>query len=147
MNTLQLKSALEGNPVTEPFFDGIFSYDTLRLIKEKPRLIICNTDHSKNNGKHWLAFFFPENEPEVVEMFDSLGNNLSAYPEEIVHFCSRFCRRCRIGSIRVQPNYSRSCAQFCLYFAYKKCLGYSFQCILKKLLKPRSSVNISVAVD
>lgn len=144
MNTFQLKSVLEGNPVTEPFFDGVFSYDTLRLIKAKPRLIICNTDHSENDGKHWLAFFFPENEPEIGEMFDSLGKKLSDYPEEIVQFFSRFCLRCRTGCIRVQPENSRACAQFCLYFAYKKCLGYSFQCILKKLLERRSSGNITV---
>ena len=134
MNTFQLKTALEGNPVTSPFFDGIFSYDTLCLIKEKPRLIICNTDHSKNAGKHWLAFFFSETEPEVGEMFDSLGKNINEYPQEIVQFFRKFCRRCRIANIPVQSTVSPlSCAEFCLYFAYKKCVGCSFHSVLDKL--------------
>ena len=61
MNTKQLWQALTSNPVTEPYFDGIFSVDTLKEIKTKPELIICNTDPSDKPGKHWLLFFFHNN--------------------------------------------------------------------------------------
>ena len=46
MNTKQLWNALTLNPVTNNNFDGIFSIDTLKEIKEKPTLIVCNTDPS-----------------------------------------------------------------------------------------------------
>lgn len=140
MNTFQLRDELERNSITKPFFDGIFSYDTLCLIKTKPRLIICNTDHSKSAGKHWLTFFFPEEEPDVGEMFDSLGKNLNEYPQEIVQFFRRFCKRCRIARIPVQSvNSQLSCAEFCLYFAYRKCVGHSFQRIMSDKLSSFSS--------
>ena len=48
MNTKQLWNALILNPVTNKYSDGIFSIDTLQDIKEKPTLIICNTDPSCN---------------------------------------------------------------------------------------------------
>ena len=37
------------------YFDGIYSSDTLNEIKEKPDLIICNTDPSNKPGEHWVA--------------------------------------------------------------------------------------------
>ena len=40
MNTKQLWNALTLNPITNKYFDGIFSIDTLKDIKEKPTLII-----------------------------------------------------------------------------------------------------------
>ena len=40
MNTKQLWNALTLNPVTNNNFDGIFSIDTLKEIKEKPTLIV-----------------------------------------------------------------------------------------------------------
>ena len=46
MNTKQLWNALCLNPVTNQYFDGIYSADTLKEIREKPDLIICNTDPS-----------------------------------------------------------------------------------------------------
>ena len=58
MNTKQLWNALTLNPVTNNHFDGIFSIDTLKEIKEKPTLIVCNTDPSDKAGEHWVLFFF-----------------------------------------------------------------------------------------
>ena len=58
MNTKQLWNALTLNPVTNNYFDGIFSIDTLKDIKEKPTLIVCNTDPSDKAGEHWIFFSF-----------------------------------------------------------------------------------------
>ena len=57
-NTKQLWNALTLNPVTNNNFDGIFSIDTLKEIKERPTLIVCNTDPSDKAGEHWVLFFF-----------------------------------------------------------------------------------------
>ena len=61
MNTKQLWNALTLNPVTNNNFDGIFSIDTLKEIKEKPTLIVCNTDPSDKAGEYWVLFFFHDN--------------------------------------------------------------------------------------
>ena len=56
MNTKQLWNALCLNQITNNYFDGIFSSDTLKEISEKPILIICNTDPSNKPGEHWVLF-------------------------------------------------------------------------------------------
>ena len=58
MNTKQLWNALCLNAVTNKYFDGIYSSDTLKEIVDKPNLIICNTDPSNKSGEHWVLFFF-----------------------------------------------------------------------------------------
>ena len=78
MNTKQLWQALTSNPVTEPHFDGIFSVDTLKEIKTKPELIICNTGLSNKPGKHWLLFFSQNN---TVDYYHSFDHDLDDYGE------------------------------------------------------------------
>ena len=73
MNTKQLWNALCLNPVPNKYFDGIYSSDTLKEIKERPDLIICNTDPSNKPGEHWVLFFFNQNS---VDFFDSLGRDI-----------------------------------------------------------------------
>ena len=58
MNTKQLWTALTLNEVTNPYFDGIYSIDTLLDIENKPELIICDTELSDQAGEHWVLFFF-----------------------------------------------------------------------------------------
>ena len=76
MNTKQLWNALTLNPVTNKNFDGIFSIDTLQEIKEKPTLIVCNTDPSDKAGEHWVSFFFHDN---TVDFYDSLAHEITYY--------------------------------------------------------------------
>ena len=83
MNTKQLWIALTLNPKTNFYFDGIFSIDTLKDIKEKPSLIICNTDPSDEPGKHWVLFFFSE---DSVDFYDSLGRDITYYGSEFIDF-------------------------------------------------------------
>ena len=69
MNTKQLWTALTLNKVTNPYFDGVYSLDTLVNKIEKPHLIICNTQPSDQSGEHWVLFFFEE---DSVDFYDSL---------------------------------------------------------------------------
>ena len=87
MNTKQLWNALILNPVTNKYFDGIFSIDTLQDIKEKPTLIICNTDPSYKPGEHWILFFFYD---KSVDFFDSLGRDITYYGSEFIDFVKNF---------------------------------------------------------
>ena len=81
MNTKKLWIALTLNPKTNFYFDGIFSIDTLKDIKEKPSLIICNTDPLDEHGKHWVLFFFNE---DSVDFYDSLGCDITYYGSEFI---------------------------------------------------------------
>ena len=68
MNTKQIWQALTCNTKTEPYFDGVFPINELKNIKDKPELIICNTDPSNKPGQHWVLFFFHN---DTVDFFDS----------------------------------------------------------------------------
>ena len=55
-NEYKTTALLTYNPITNFYFDGIFSLDTLAFVKE-PELIICNTDPSnkqENIGSYFL---------------------------------------------------------------------------------------------
>ena len=116
MNTKQLWQALTSNPITEPYFDGIFSVDTLKEIKTKPELIICNTNPSYKSGKHCLLFFFRNN---TVNYYDSLGYDLDHYGEELTEFVKKFVKFYQSSKVRTQPKNSSLCGYYCLYLTFK----------------------------
>ena len=87
MNTKQLWNALCLNPVTNQYFNGIYPADTLKEIREKPDLIICNTDPSNKPGEHWVLFFFSDNS---VDFFDSLGRDIKSYGSIFLDFIANF---------------------------------------------------------
>ena len=127
MNTKQLWNALTLNPVTNNYFDGIFSIDTLKDIKEKPTLIVCNTDPSDKAGEHWILFFFYD---DSVDFYDSLGHDITYYGSEFIDFIEKFANNFQYTVRRTQPIKTNVCGHYCLYYAFKKCKGYSMEDII-----------------
>lgn len=119
MNTKQLWSSLTFNCITNPYFDGVFSSDTLIDIKKKPELIICNTDPSTKPGEHWVLFFFDSD--NSVDFYDSLGKDISYYGIKFLEFVQRFADNLTQSSERTQPVNSSLCGEYCLFYAYHKC--------------------------
>ena len=117
MNTKQLWNALCLNPIITKYFDGIYFSDTLNEIKEKPDLIICNTDPSNKPGEHWVLFFFHENS---VDFFDSLGRDNKYYGSVFLDFIVNFVTNYKQCVKRTQLVNSDLCGQYCLYYAYAK---------------------------
>ena len=130
MNTKQLWTALTLNPSTNKYFDGIYSSDTLKDVKEKPELIICNTDPSHKPGKHWLLFFFDGDE---VDFYDSLGKDLTSYGVEFVNFANKYAKSINQCQVRTQPPRSSLCGQYCLYYAYLRCKGNTMEYIVNTM--------------
>ena len=133
MNTKQIWQALTCNTKTEPYFDGVFPINELKNIKDKPELIICNTDPSNKPGQHWVLFFFHN---DTVDFFDSLGKNMEYYGEEFINFAKRFSSKFQISLMRTQPKNTSLCGQYCLYFAYKRCTGEKMDNIIKSMVSP-----------
>lgn len=130
MNSKQLYYALIHNKITEPFFDGIYSYDNLSDVVKIPHLIICNTDPAYKSGKHWVLFFFDET---ICEFYDSLGKDLKYYGNNFVKFVNTFVEKCRLSTIQTQPLNTAMCGEYCLFFAYYRCKGYNMNKILNKM--------------
>ena len=59
MNTLQIKRALERNPLTKKVFCGVFAADELPIINTFPCGFVANTDPSTEPGTLGWLFTFP----------------------------------------------------------------------------------------
>ena len=138
MNTKQLWTALTLNKVTNQYFDGIFSIDTLSEINTKPRLIICNTDPSYKAGQHWVLFFFKDNS---VDFYDSLGKDIQECGPEFITFIQNYCNNFKECIGRTQPNNSSLCGVYCLYYSYAKCIGKSMEEIIDEMKNTEKIVN------
>ena len=138
MNTKQLWNPLVNNKVTEPYFDGIFPKDMLKIIENKPKLIICNTDPSDKKGQHWVLFFFERN---LIEFYDPLGHNISYYGNEFSELINKFGNKYKWVKIRTQPINSDLCGEYCLYYAYGRCKGYSMEYIIKTMSSARKIIK------
>ena len=138
MNTKQLWNALIKNKVTEPFFDGIFPRDMVTIIENQPKLIICNTDPSFKKGEHWVLFYFDKN---VAEFYDPLGKNIIFYGSEFSDLVSKFANKYKFSKVRTQPIKSNLCGEYCLYYAYGWCKGYSMEYIVESMSSSRKVVK------
>ena len=141
MNTSEINYILSNNCVTKKYFDGVYPKDMLAEIKSKPKLIICNTDTSIGEGKHWVLIFFNEND---VEFFDSLGESPFVYGNEFVSFMKKFdYNYCNSSLNRIQPLNSDLCGQYCILYAHKRCQGYDMNFILNNFPQPSKIKKMS----
>lgn len=118
MNTLQIWNALLYNNYTKKNFKGVFPLDKIpSIIKDKPALIVVNTDKSNQPGTHWVALYLSSK--GGGEYFDSYGRK--PIQKEILNFF----RRNNIKSIiynktLLQDYFSIVCGQYCcVYLLYK----------------------------
>ena len=129
MDEVQLQTILLKIPVTRQYVGGVSSYDHLQYINvdDNPVYFIVNTGDSNGSGKHWTFMFFDE----YSEFFDSLGKRPETYNDTfenmlIVHR-PKYLYTCK----RLQSNDSNVCGMYCIYFTYQKCLGKSFDEIIR----------------
>ena len=141
MNTKQIYQALSCNKYTNEYFNGVYSIDTLEEIEVKPNLIICNTDPSNKPGKHWVLFFF-NNDDDNVEYFDSLGKGIENYGTEFVIFVKKFAKNITQSKQRVQAINTDTCGHYCLYYSYLRCKGKSMNYIVNKMLNMKNIKEI-----
>ena len=87
MNTAQITDALEGDPITNKKFCGVFPSDKLpQTIDKYPCGFVANTDPSTKPGTHWMSIWIGpsdgkgENKRTVGEFFDS-------YMQLMYHWC------------------------------------------------------------
>ena len=64
-------------------------------------MIICNTDPSDKPCKHWVLFFF--NDDESVDFYDSLGKDIKYYGSEFYDFVNKFAKSWYSCVERTQP--------------------------------------------
>ncbi|GFY19643.1 uncharacterized protein F54H12.2 [Trichonephila clavipes] len=70
MDGMQMYTVLSQEKTTSPYFQGVYSRDTLPPLQENMCAIV-NSDDSSQPGTHWLALFV--NDKRELEFYDSFG--------------------------------------------------------------------------
>lgn len=120
MKTEQLEHYMLNDPYISSFYGGVVALDQIPSLIEKPTIFIVNTDPAALPGTHWLSVFFNFG---FNEHFDSSGHLPSlALQQELISQGPLYM----YNTMRVQSFTSDTCGQFCLFFCYFRCRGYSF---------------------
>ena len=108
------------DPYISSFYGRVVALDQIPSLIEKPTIFIVNTDPAALPGTHWLSVFFNFG---FNKHFDSSGHLLSlALQQELISQGPLYM----YNTMRVQSFTSDTCGQFCLFFCYFRCRGYSF---------------------
>ena len=135
LDTAQLVMMLTGNPITKPYFHGVYPADELSgvrwaplKIEKYPALLIANTDESDMPGQHWVGFFFTED--KTCEFFDSYGNQPWKYYYPWLKFMYVNSDMEMFNDKCVQAPTSTTCGHHCLFFLNERCKGLSMKKIV-----------------
>lgn len=132
MNNIEINTILSCHEVTKDLFKGVYSKDTLKYISARPPIVVCNTDPSDKPGSHWVLFHFLKD--NVVEFFDSLGNEPNFYGDEFINFMEKFSNKYIFNKRRIQPKNSSLCGQYCILYALLCVNSLNMNETLKKVI-------------
>lgn len=127
MDTSEIQLALQTNSLTKPIFVGVFPsnhipnnfYSTL-----KDKCVVFNFDENDEPGSHWVVMY--KTATQYIEYFDPYG-----LPPIHEHIYEKAKGKIRYNIKQLQSNESVFCGLYCLYFVYKKALGYKLQDIVR----------------
>ena len=128
MNTLQLITVAEMDPLSKNKFCGVFPSDLLPDIKRYPCGMICNVDKHTEKGSHWIAMYFPYK--GKAEFFDSYGNQPKVYSKDFENYLDRHASSWTYNHRCLQSLTFSTCGQFCLYFIMMRNRGKSLSKIV-----------------
>jgi hypothetical protein len=140
MDSLQLRYALLQSSKT---FTAVCAKDQLKGIKEKSFAIICNNEDSSMPGMHWLCFY-KNDQDTSVQFFDSFGMPIEFYGKDFCEFAAENGKKLTFSKFQYQSNSSNLCGAYCLYVLYYRCLGKSFDEILRGFSLEDTKLNDSL---
>ncbi len=130
MNISDILRVLKRDSRTYSQFRGVYAKDTMPLLMNtKPSLLVVNTDVAAGPGLHWVSFYVPD-DCDTVEFFDSLGHLPSHYSERFEHFLLINGKQYKYQKMRLQNFHSDTCGHYCMYYALRRCNGWTMERIL-----------------
>ena len=124
MDDFTINKILLSNKVTKDSFKGVFSSDMLPSYAQTGYYVV-NLETSQQPSSHWIAIKISKSKCKN-EYFDSYGLGPPTVP-----FKKFMKYNYTYNSIRIQHSLSTTCAQWCIYYLWRKCQGWSLRNILK----------------
>ena len=122
------------NKVIKDSFIGVFSSDTLSSYAQTGYYVV-NLDMSQQPSGHWIAIKISTSKCKN-EYFDSHGLG-----PPTLHFKKFMKYNYIYNSKRLQHSLSTTCAQWCIYYIWRKCQGWSLRNILKSFYSKDFLIN------
>ena len=119
MESSEFQSYFSQFPAIAKLFDGVFSFDKIPQRLKLHHFIICNTDISTGEGKHWFCLY--KEDKNTIECFDSLGLATELKKSNLLNAC-RFTSvgQLKINCTQVQSSSTDTCGKFCLMFIIER---------------------------
>ena len=129
MDGITIENFLWRDPRCAPMFLGVFASDRLptKINRNRPFIIVCNTDRYGQPGIHWIAMYIES--PEYGEYFDSFGR---APDIPFRRFLHKYCSNWIYTTKQLQSVTSRFCGHYCIFYSLHRARGYNVNAICNK---------------
>ena len=126
MDGLTLEKFLRRDKKCSSMFLGVFASDRLptRIHRNKPSIIVCNTDRYGQPGIHWVVLYIESS--TYGEFFDSFGRAPDIPFRTFLH---RHCSSWIYTGHQLQSISSRYCGHYCIFYAMHRCRGYNVNAV------------------
>jgi hypothetical protein len=132
MNTAEIYACLKSNPQTKSCIEDVVPVDYLpeksgiKYNEAGVGYLVVNLDPSYMSGSHWIAICLKTGPGSINEYFDSYGLEP---PQKIKQYLgANYIRQTR----QLQGFHSTICGQWCIFYIWRKCQGYSLSEITNK---------------
>jgi hypothetical protein len=125
METNEIYAALKTHRMTKNCIDRVCPIDELpprnklKYNSDGITFLVVNLDASYLPGSHWVALCIPANKKNIAEYFDSYGKK----PKKIIrdYLGGNYINQKR----ELQGLTSTICGQWCIYYIWERCRGYT----------------------
>ena len=139
MDSTEIDRLAKRNTITKNLFSGVYAWDLLPTPEKLCGFYIVNLDKSTSTGTHWVCLEIWPHRRNIY--FDSYGQRPQNDTLKKI-----LGENCVSNLKRVQHSLSTTCAQWCLYFIYRRCLGWPLRTILKPF-KRQTKKNETIIND
>ena len=134
MNTLQISTILNADPITKLILQDVCPIDRIPFPKSDPAAYVINLDESYKPGSHWVAVYL-DRKHKQANYFDPVG--MPPHPA-----CAPLLETCpivRYNRIVLQDR-TMVCGQFVTMFLLLRARGYSFDETIDRLNHPQNDL-------
>ena len=132
MNTQEIYASLKCKDITKECFNKVYAIDELpqkNHVQYNPKgecFMVINLDPSYESGSHWIGLCISPSAYCVNEYFDSYGHTPPTIIKDYLEG-NYLCQKRQLQSFT-----STVCGQWCIYYIWKRCQGFSLLEISKE---------------